>query len=107
MTRKKALGVSDAGAHTEQEGGIELLGELEGQHGEFAGLSGVGGLQHGDLGGDGVMAGILLVLGGVHTGVVCHAGDQASVDAGVGHGIQGIGGHVEATPYHPYAYYQS
>ena len=59
---KQALGVGDAGAHTEQEGGIELLRQLKGQHGVLAGLGGIRGLQHGHLGGDGVVAGVLLVL---------------------------------------------
>ena len=97
---QQALGVGDAGAHTEQEGGIELLRQLKGQHGVLSRLGGIRGLQHGDLGGDGVVAGVLLVLGGVHTGVVGHAQHQTAVHTGVGHGIQGVGGHVEAYVLH-------
>ena len=40
------------------------------------------------------MPGVLLVLGGVHAGIVGHADDHAGVDPRVGDGKQGVGGHV-------------
>ena len=47
-----------------------------------------------------MVAGVLLVLGGVHPRIVGHADDKPGVDAGVGHGIEGIGGHIEAHVLH-------
>ena len=89
------LGVADPGAHLQQHRRVELLGELIGQLGELQGLGGVAGLQHGELGGHGVVAGVLLVLGRVHPRVVGHADDHPGVDAGVGDGKQGVRRHVE------------
>ena len=80
------LGVGHPGAHLQQHRGVELLGQLIGQLGEGQGLGGVGGLQHGHLGGDGVVAGVLLVLRGVHPRVVGHTDDHAAVHPGVAHG---------------------
>ena len=96
----QALRVGDAGAHLEQDRGVELLAELKGQHGKFPRLSGIGGLQHRNLGGHGIVAGVLLVLAGVHTRVVGHGDDHAAVDAGVGHGEQRVGSHVQADMLH-------
>ena len=92
--------MGDAGGQPQDDGGVELLGELVGQLGEVTTFLAVGGLHHGDLGGPGVVAGILLVLGGVHAGVVGHGQHHASVHADVAHGEQGVGGHVEAHVLH-------
>ena len=46
------------------------------------------------------MAGVLLVLRGVHARVVGHHDDHARVHPGVGDGEQGVGGHIEAHMLH-------
>ena len=63
-------------------------------------LGGVGGLHHGDLGGLGIVPGILLILGAVHAGIVCHANDHAGIDAGISNGKERVGGHVESHVLH-------
>ena len=60
--------MGDAGGQPQDDRGVELLGELVGKLGEVTTFLAVGGLHHGDLSGPGVVAGILLVLGGVHAG---------------------------------------
>ncbi len=95
-----ALGVGDAGAELQKDGGVVFLGQLEGPLGKVPGLGGVRRFQHGDLGGDGVVPGVLFVLGGVHPRVICYADDHAGVDAGVGDGEQRVGGHVQAHVLH-------
>ena len=95
-----ALGVGHTGTHLEEHRGVELLGQLIGRLGEGQSLGRVGGLQHGQLGRAGVVAGVLLILGGVHPGVVGHSDNHTGVDAGIGDGEQGIGGHVEANVLH-------
>ena len=94
------LGVGHPGTHLQQYRGVELLAELIGQLSELQRLGGVGGLQHGHLGGDGVVPGVLLVLGGVHPRVVGHTDDHPGVHPGIGHGVQGVGGHVQAHVLH-------
>ena len=100
MRLHQGLGVGHAGTHLQQHRGVELLRQVIGQLGKLQGLGGVRGLQHGHLGGDGVVAGVLLVLRGVHPRVVGHADDHAAVHAGVGHGEQRVGGHVQAHVLH-------
>ena len=92
--------MGDAGAQPQQNGRVILLGQTEGSLGEVIALLGVGRLQHGNLGGDGMMAGILLVLGGVHAGIVRHADHKTAVDAGIGHGKQRIRRHIQAHVLH-------
>lgn len=62
--------VAQAGGGADQDGGIELLAELEGQGHEGLGLLAVGGFQQRDGGESGIKAVILLVLGAVHPRVV-------------------------------------
>ena len=90
-----ALGVGHAGTHLHDNRGVKILRQIIGQFCKFQRLGGVAGLQHGELGGPGVVAGVLLVLGGVHSRVVGHGDNHAAVDAGVGDGEQGVGGNVE------------
>ena len=71
-----------------------FLREAEGLLRKVQRFLGVRGLQHGDLGSNGIVPGVLLVLGGVHAGIVGHADDHAGVDPRVGDGKQGVGGHV-------------
>ena len=42
----------------------------------------------------------MLVLRGVHTGVVGHAQHKTAVHAGVGHGVKGVSGYVETHVLH-------
>ena len=46
------------------------------------------------------MTGILLVLRGVHTGIICHADDHTGIHAGVGNGEQRVCRHVQAHVLH-------
>ena len=94
------LGVGHPGAHLQDHRSVELLGDLIGPPGEGQGLGGVGGFQHGQLGGDGVVPGVLLVLGGVHPRVVGHRDDHARIDTGIGHSEQRVSGHVESHVLH-------
>ena len=79
------LGVGHPGTHFQQHRGVELLGQRKGQPGEGQGFGGVGGLQHRHLGGNGVAAGILLILRGMHPRVVSHADNHTAVHAGIAH----------------------
>ena len=73
--------VADACGEAEDEGRVELFGEVERLHDEFAALGGVCGLYHRQLSGNGVMAAVLLVLGRVHTGVVSNTDNEACAHA--------------------------
>lgn len=77
----EALAVTDAGGGAVQHGGIELLGDLAGHLHEVLALLGIAGLDHGDLGGAGIVAVVLLVLGGMATGVVSGDDDVSAVHA--------------------------
>ena len=65
-----AAAVRDARGGAQQHRRVELLGQLEGPGHEVVGLLAVGGLEHGDPGEGGEVAVVLLVLRGVHAGVV-------------------------------------
>jgi len=92
--------VGQAGGGAEEHGGVELLGQLEGGAGELAGLGGVGRLEHGELRRDRVVPVVLLVLGGVHGGVVRGDAHQATLHPGVGGREQRVSGHVDAHVLH-------
>ena len=96
----QALGMADAGGGAVQHGGVELLGDLAGQLHEVLALLGVGRLHHGDLGGPGIVAVVLLVLGGMAGGVVSGDHHIGAVDAHVTGGEQGVGSHVQAHHLH-------
>ena len=96
----KALAVADAGGHAEHDGGVELLAELIAHDGHVLGLLGIGGLEHDEFAHARVEAVILLVLGGVQSGVVSRDEAHAAVDAGVGEGQQRVGRDVEADVLH-------
>ena len=96
----QTLAVTDAGGGAVQHRGVELLGDLAGQPDEILALLGVAGLHHGDLGGPGIVAVVLLILGGVAGGVVGGDNDIRAVDAHVAGGEQGVGGHVQTHHFH-------
>ena len=94
------LGVSHAGAGADYDGSVKFFRQFVGKLGELKAFAGIGGLQHGNLGGFRIVAGILLILRGVHARVVGDGDDHAAVHAGVAHGEQGVGGHVQADMLH-------
>ena len=96
----QAPGVGHPGGEPQHHRGVKLLGQGESQFGIVLTFLGVGGLQHHQFGRLGVVAGILFVLGRVHSRVVRHQNHHAGVDAGVGGGEQGVGGHIEAHVLH-------
>ena len=96
----KALRMGDARHGAQHHRGIVDFGKFKGALGERQTLGGVRRLEHRQLGGLGVVAGILFVLGGVDGGIVRHADHQTGVDAHIGGGEQRVGGHVEAHVLH-------
>ena len=96
----KALGVGDAGGGAEKHRQVELLGDLVCSLHEVQTLLRVGGLDHGELGGERVMAVVLLILRGMHTGIVGRDDDKAAGDAVVGSGEDGVCRHVHANVLH-------
>ena len=89
------LGMGDTGAHFHEYRGIELLRQLVGHLREGQGLRGIRRLQHGNLCRDGMMAAVLLVLGGVHSRIICHNDHHAGIHPRIGHGEQRVCRHVE------------
>ena len=79
-----ALGMRHAGTHLEKHRGIELLGKLVAELRERQRLRRVGRLEHRELRRDGIVAGILLVLGRVHPRIIRHADDKTAAHAGIG-----------------------
>jgi len=96
----QALAVTDAGGGAVQHRGVELLGDLAGQTDKVLALLRVRGLHHGDLGGAGIVAVVLLVLGGVAGGIVSGDDHIRAVDAHVAGGEQGVGSHVQTHHLH-------
>ena len=96
----RALGVRNSGRGAHEHGRIKLLGELVGEHGEVLALLRIGRLEHRHLRGNRVVAGILLILRGVHTRVVGDSDHKAAVDAGVRRGIERVCGDVQADVLH-------
>ena len=94
------LGVGHTRAHLHDKGGVKFLGKLKSPFYEMVRLSGIRRLQHRNLCRDGVMTGILLILGGVHPRVVRHADDHPRVHSGVGTGVQRIRRHIQSHVLH-------
>ena len=95
-----ALRVGNSGCRAHQNGRVICFGQLIGEHGEVLALLRIRRLQHRHLRGDGVMAGILLVLRGVHTGVVRDGDDQTAVDTGIGCGVERVCRDIQADMLH-------
>jgi len=96
----KALGVADAGGGTVQHGDVELLGDIEGGLHEVQAFLAVGGLHHGYLRGLGIVTVVLLVLAGVHGGIIGGDHHVALAHAVIRGGEHGVGGHVQAHMLH-------
>ena len=72
------LGVRHARRGAEEHGNVELLGNAVGLTHEVQAFLRIGRLDHGQLRCAGIVAVILLVLGGVHAGIVCGDNDEAA-----------------------------
>ncbi len=90
-----AFAVIDAGGGAQEDRALVFFGNHEGRPDHVLGFLAVGRLQHGHLGELGVIAVVLLVLGGVQAGVVGADQDQPPVDAAVGNAQKRVGGHVD------------
>ena len=92
--------VRNAGGEPQQHRRVKPFAQLVGLHRVAETFGRVGRLEHRHLGGDGVMARVLLVLGGMHPRVVRDGADHAAVDADVGGGVQRVRRHVQADVLH-------
>jgi len=68
--------VGQAGDEADHGGDAEFLGKVEGRARHGVGLLLIGGFEAGDQGEVGEVAAVLLVLRGVHAGVIRHGQDQ-------------------------------
>ena len=98
--RHDAGGMVDAGRRPQQNGFLELFGELEGIGDDRARLIDRGGFEHRQPGELGVIAVVLFVLARKHGGVVGGQDHHAALDADIGERHEGIGRHVEAHVLH-------
>ena len=94
------LRVRHAGTHFNKDRRVKLFRQFKRALCKFQRLRAVRRLQHGDFRGDRVMAGILLVLGRVHSRVVRHADHHARVYARVRHRKQRVRRHVQPDVLH-------
>ncbi len=88
--------VGDAGGHPQHHGRIESLAHRERLFHELAGLRGTGRLEHRHLRIQGHPPRVLLVLRGVHAGIVTNHNDKSRQDAGVGGRHQRVHRDVES-----------
>ena len=95
-----ALGMGNPSTHPQDHRGIIFLGQLEGCLGKCLGLRRIRRLQHGHLGRNGIVPGVLLILRGMHPRIIRHADHNAAVDAGIGQGKQRIRRHVQSHMLH-------
>ena len=89
-----------AGAHLHDHGCIVLLGKVVRDLDKFECLSGIRRLKHRYLGCDGMMSGILLILGGMHACVIGHTDDHTAVHTCIRHGIKGVCSYVKSHVLH-------
>ena len=94
------LRVGDSRAHLDDDWSVILFGELVGCSCIRQRLRRIARLQHGQLGCYGVMAGILLILGRMHSRVIRDDYDHACVHTCVGRGVHGVCGYVHADVLH-------
>ena len=95
-----AFGMTHAGGDAQEHGKAPALGDIDGAQGEIIRFLGIGGLEHGHAGGHCVAAIVLLILAGSHARIVGRDDYQRAGDAGVGHGEEWIGRHVQADVFH-------
>ena len=92
--------MAEARNEAHEHGDAELFGELETVAGHVVALLLVGGLKRGDESKLGVETRVLLVLGGVHRGVVGNDYKQTAVGAGHAGIDECVGGYVHADVLH-------
>ena len=92
--------VGHAGGHAHEHGEAYLLAQLVGLLHHVVGLLLGAGLQRGNHRELTVEAAVLLVLGGVHRGVVSHEDHQAAVHTRHTRVNEGVGAHVQAHMLH-------
>ena len=95
-----ALRMRHAGAHLHNNGRVKLLGNLICLLYEIPRLRGICGLKHRNLRRHGIMSGILLILRGVHSGVVCNANDQTGIHASIRTSKEWISRHIKSHVLH-------
>ena len=96
-----ASGVGSSCSHPEDKGSIKLFGQvIRCLHIGHA-FGAVGRFHHRQFGTDGVMSAVLFVLGGMHTGVICHADYQPGGHTGIPGHEQRVSGYVKAHVLHP------
>ena len=86
--------------HPDQYGDMQMLGEFESLAGHVVGFLLIARLEHGHHGEISIKSRILLVLRGMHRGVVGRYDQQTSVGARHGRIHEGIGRHVQAHVLH-------
>ena len=96
----RGLRVGHAHGGADEERHVEALGKIEGIAGERQGLSGIGGIHHGDVSRRRIVMGVLLVLGGIHAGIVGCKHHIPAADAGIGGGEQRVRRNVDADVLH-------
>ena len=77
-----------------------MFGKLIGELGVLLALGGIRRFQHRELCRNGIIAGVLFVLGGMQARVVRHAQNHAAVYADITHGKERVGCHIEADMLH-------
>ena len=93
-------GVADTGGHAQQHGLMEFFGDLVGTDRKVIGFLTVGGFQHGHLGELRIVAVVLFVLTGRHSGVVSGDQDHAAGHTGVSEGKKRVRRHIHAHMLH-------
>ena len=90
----------DTGQGAEDHGGVEFLGNIERERGEFFSFAAVPRFEGGDTRELRVVPGILLVLRRVHPRIVGYYDDQPAGHPGVGQSHQRVGGDIQADMLH-------
>ena len=92
--------MTNPGRGAQQDGHLPSLRNVHGGEQEIVSLLGVGRLQHGHAGGDGVAAVVLFILAGVHSGIIGGNDHQGAGHAGIGDREQRVRGHIQADMFH-------
>ena len=88
------------GGGAQQHRHIKALGDLKGRPGKVQTFLRIRRLQHGQPGGTGIVTVVLLILGGMHAGIVGGDDDEATAHAVVGRSKNGIRRHIDAHMLH-------
>ncbi|EKD37191.1 MAG: hypothetical protein ACD_75C01225G0001 [uncultured bacterium] len=88
------------GGDAQHDRGIELFTQIEGKPHHLFRFTRLRRLKHRQFGGEGIVAVILLVLGGVHLRIVGAHQHQPAADSGVGGGKKRVGGDIDPDVFH-------